>query len=170
MRRRSTRAEATCIFAPPQFSGGRESGPPPSNGGNRRWTLLAAPTGPAAAGTAPLVAALDAIGSRKLLPELRDAADKMVRVYIARNGNYRADALLRTAFRAPNDAALGTDWLIDLGRAAPNQVDLLAAIAKATWLPDLQRDRIYERIVLGQRGDGRARARRRADPGAGSAR
>ena len=116
-----------------------------------RWKqaleVLAAPTGRAAAETAPLVAVLDSIGSRKLLPDLREPADKMVRVYLARNGNYRADALLRAAFRAPNDAASGTDWLIDLSRAAPNQIDTLAAIAKAAWLPDLQRDRIYERVV-----------------------
>ena len=37
--------------------------------------------------------------------------------------------------------------MIDLGRAAPNQIDTLAAIAAAAWLPDLQRDRVYERIV-----------------------
>ena len=100
-----------------------------------------------AADTAPLVAVLDSIGSRRLLPELREPADTMVRAYLARNGNYRADALLRAAFRAANDAAAGTDWLIDLSRAAPNQVDTLAAIATAAWLPDLQRDRVYERIV-----------------------
>ena len=116
-----------------------------------RWKqaldVLAAQAGRGAVDTAPLVAALDSIGSRKLLPELRDPADKMVRAYIARNGNYRADALLRAAFRAPNDAAAGADWLIDLSRAAPNQIVMLAAIAKAAWLPDLQRDRVYERIV-----------------------
>jgi tetratricopeptide (TPR) repeat protein len=97
--------------------------------------------------TAPLVAALDSIGSRKLLPGLRGPADRMVRAYIARNGNYRADALLRATFRAANDPAAGTDWLIDLARAAPNQADTLAAIARAAWLPDLQRDRVHERIV-----------------------
>ena len=116
-----------------------------------RWKqaldVLAAAAGRAAVDTAPLVAALDSIGSRRLLPELRDPADKMVRAYIARNGSYRADALLRAAFRAPNDAALGTDWLIDLVRVAPNQADTLTAIARAPWLPDLQRDRVYERIV-----------------------
>jgi tetratricopeptide (TPR) repeat protein len=37
--------------------------------------------------------------------------------------------------------------LIDLSRAAPNQVDTLAGIARAAWLPSLQRDRFYERIV-----------------------
>src|SRR6185295_7554742 len=84
-----------------------------------RWTqaldVLAAP-GRGAVDTAPMIAALDSIGSRKLLPELRDPADKMVRAYIARNGNYRADPLLRAAFRATNDPVAGTDWLIDLGR------------------------------------------------------
>ena len=116
-----------------------------------RWKqamdVLAAQAGRGAVDTAPLVAALDSIGSRRLLPELREPADAMVRAYLARNGNYRADALLRAAFRATNDAAAGTDWLIDLGRAAPNQIDTLAAIAAAAWLPDLQRDRVYERVV-----------------------
>jgi hypothetical protein len=116
-----------------------------------RWKqaldLLAAQAGRAAVDTAPLIAALDSIGSRRVLADLRDPADKMVRAYIARNGSYRADSLLRSAFRAPNDAAAGTDWLIDLGRAAPNQTDTLAAVAKAAWLPDLQRDRVYERLV-----------------------
>ena len=59
----------------------------------------------------------------------------MTRGYIARNGNYRADALLHSAYRAVNDAAAGTDWLIDLVRAAPNPTDTLASIAKAAWLP-----------------------------------
>ena len=116
-----------------------------------RWRqameILAAPSGRAAADTAPLVAVLDSIGSRNLLPELREPADKMLRAYLTRNGNYRADALLRAAFRAVNDPAAGVDWLIDLSRAAPNQVDTLAGIARAVWLPGLQRDRFYERIV-----------------------
>jgi tetratricopeptide (TPR) repeat protein len=116
-----------------------------------RWMqaleVLAAQAARAAVDTAPLVAALDAIGSRKLLPELREPVDRMVRAYIARNGNYRADALLRSAFRAAGDPAAGGDWLIDVGRSAPNQIDTLAAIARAAWLPDPQRDRVYERIV-----------------------
>jgi tetratricopeptide (TPR) repeat protein len=97
--------------------------------------------------TAPLIAAFDAIGSRKLLPGLREPADKAVRAYVTRNGTYRADPLFRAVFRAPGDAASGTDWLIDLGRVAPNQVAMLAAVANASWLPDLQRDRVYDRIV-----------------------
>ena len=147
MRRPSTRGEATCIFAPPRFCGGRAAGRPRSDAGSRRW--MCSPRRPDGRRSTRRRSwpSLDAIASRKLLPELRDPADKMVRAYIARNGNYRADALLRAAFRAPNDAAAGADWLIDLSRAAPNQVVMLAAIAKAAWLPDLQRDRVYERIV-----------------------
>ncbi len=109
--------------------------------------VLAAPSGRGTVDTTPLVAVLDSLGSRKLLPELREPADKMVRGYVARNGTYRADALLRAAFRAAGDAVAGTDWLLDLGRAAPNPIDTLATIASASWLPDLQRDRVYERIV-----------------------
>jgi tetratricopeptide (TPR) repeat protein len=94
------------------------------------------------------VATLDSVASRKLLPELREPADAMVRAYITRNGAFRADGMLRAAFRAAGDAAAATDWLIDLGRAAPNQAAMLTAVARAPWLPDLQRDRVYERIVV----------------------
>jgi Flp pilus assembly protein TadD len=116
-----------------------------------RWTqaldVLAAQAGRGAVDTAPLVAALDAIGSRKVLPQLREPAERMTRAYIARNGTYRADALLRSAFRAAGDAAAGAEWLIDIGGSAPNPIDTLATIARAAWLPDLQRDRVYARIV-----------------------
>jgi cellulose synthase operon protein C len=115
-----------------------------------RWKqaleLLATQTGRAAPDAATVAVAMDAIGSRKLLVELREPADKMVRAYVARNGAYRADVLMRAAFRAAADAAAGTDWLIDLSRAAPARDEMLAAIAKASWLPDLQRDRVYQRI------------------------
>ena len=135
-----------------------------------RWKqaleVLAAPAGRGTVDTAPLVAVLDSLGSRKLLPELREPADKMVRGYVARNGTYRADALLRAAFRAAGDSVAGTDWLLDLGRAAPNPIDMLATIASASWLPDLQRDRVYERIVTAseesfarQHGDAQLEAR-----------
>jgi tetratricopeptide (TPR) repeat protein len=116
-----------------------------------RWKqaidLLAIQAARSAPDTAPLVAALESIGARKLLPALRESADQMVRASIASNGTYRADALLRAAFVAANDAASGTDWLIDLARAAPNPVDTLAAIARSTWLPAVHRDRVYERLV-----------------------
>jgi cellulose synthase operon protein C len=116
-----------------------------------RWKqaldVLAVQAGRSAVDTGALVAVLQSIGTRKLLAELRDPADKMVRAYIARNGTYRADALLRAAFAASTDAADGVNWLIDLARAAPNQVDALAGIARAPWLPNLHRDRVYERMI-----------------------
>jgi tetratricopeptide (TPR) repeat protein/predicted Zn-dependent protease len=116
-----------------------------------RWTkamqLLTTAGGRAPVETAPFVTVLDALGSRKLLPELREPADAMARAYIGRNGAYGADTLFAAAFRAAGDAASGTDWLVDLAGAAPNPIDALGAIAKASWLPDLQRDRVYERII-----------------------
>ncbi len=116
-----------------------------------RWTqamqVLATPASRGDADAAPLVAVLDAVASRKLLAELREPADKMVRAYVARNGVYRTDALFHAVFRSAADPGSGTDWLIDLDRAAPNQTAMLAAVAGASWLPDAQRDRVYERIV-----------------------
>ena len=139
-----------------------------------RWKqaleVLAAPAGRTAVDTAPLVAVLDAIASRRLLPELRDPADKMLRAYIARNGNYRADALLRAAFRAANDAASGADWVIDLepcraesSRHARGDCEGgLAAQPSAR-----SRLRAHRRS---HRGNGHPRARRSAGGGAGTAR
>ena len=87
MRQRSTRAAATCIFAPRRFCWRRGRRAAAIARWKQALDVLAAPAGRAAADTAPLVAALDSIGSRRLLPELREPADKMVRVYLARNGN-----------------------------------------------------------------------------------
>jgi len=116
-----------------------------------RWQqafgILATQTGRAAPDAAALAVAVEAIGSRKLLPELREPADKMLRAYVARNGAYRGDALMRSVVRAAESADAGVDWLIDLSRAAPAPEQMLAAIAKASWLPDVQRDRVYERLL-----------------------
>ena len=109
--------------------------------------LLAGQIGGGADETAPRIAALDAIGSRALLAELKEPADRMVRAYVARNGAYRSEALLRAAFRSAGDTRAGTSWLIDLMRAAPNQLEALAAVAAAAWLPNAERDRVFERIV-----------------------
>jgi Flp pilus assembly protein TadD len=113
----------------------------------RALQLLAAQAARGSVDAAPLAAALDTIGTRKLWPELREPADKMLRAYIARNGTYRAGGLFRAAFRAAGSPVSGTDWLVDLARDAPNQIEMLGAVASAPWLPDTQRDRIYERIV-----------------------
>jgi tetratricopeptide (TPR) repeat protein len=116
-----------------------------------RWKqaihLLSAPGGRGRAEVAPLVAVFDTLNSRKLVPTLREPLDTMARGYVSRNGTYGADPLFRAVFRASADAPSGTDWLIDLGRAAPNPIDALASIARASWLPDPQRDRVYERII-----------------------
>lgn len=116
-----------------------------------RWkqamNLLAAQAARTAGETEPLEAVLESIAVRKLLPELREPADKMVRAYVARNGTYRAEGLLRAAFLAANDPTAGIEWLLDLARAAPSEAETLATIARAAWLPDGLRDRVYERIV-----------------------
>src|SRR5258708_8565219 len=93
--------------------------------------VLAGQAGRGAVDTTPLVAALDAIGSRRLLSEMREPADRMVRAYVVRNGTYRADLLLRAVFRAAGGGVSGTGWLPDLGPPPPNQIDAPPAMANA---------------------------------------
>ena len=57
----------------------------------------------------------------KLLPELRDPADKMVWAHVTLTDVLRQR--LRATFRAAGDAASGTDWLIALAPAAPSPID-----------------------------------------------
>ena len=52
----------------------------------------------------------------------------------------------RAAFRAVADSDAGTAWLTDLMRAAPNQLQALHAVARARWMPDTLRDRVFARM------------------------
>lgn len=91
--------------------------------------------------------ALENIGGRKLLPQVRQEADGVLRTYIRRNGSYRVEQLLRAAYEAAADPAAGVAWLIDLIRAAPQPLSLYVSIVNAKWLPDAEREPIYRRIL-----------------------
>ncbi len=91
--------------------------------------------------------ALQNIGARKLLPQVRQEADSVLRTYIRRNGSYRVEPLLRAAYEAAADPAAGVAWLIDLIRAAPQPLWLYAGIVDAKWLPDAEREPLYRRIL-----------------------
>ena len=52
---------------------------------------------------------LSHIARRKLVPEVHDDVDKLLRSYLRRNGSYRAESLLRGVFSASEPTA-GTSW------------------------------------------------------------
>lgn len=90
---------------------------------------------------------LNHIGRRKLLPQMREPADRLLRDYVQRNGSYRVAPMLRAAFNASGDPAAGVAWILDLANAAQSPEGFLGEMVNAKWLPDAQRDLIYRRIL-----------------------
>src|SRR5574341_697841 len=90
---------------------------------------------------------LSHVGRRKLLPQMREPADRLLRDYIQRNGSYRVAPMLRAALSASADPAAGVTWIIDLANAAQSPEGFLGEMVRARWLPDAQRDLVFRRIL-----------------------
>ena len=90
---------------------------------------------------------LSHIGRRKLLPQMREPADRLLRDYIQRNGSYRVAPMLRAALAASADPAAGVAWILDLANAAQSPEGFLGEMVNARWLPDAQRDLVFRRIL-----------------------
>lgn len=89
----------------------------------------------------------DQLAAHHLFAELKPDADAIVRLYLRRNGNYRSNALLHSAYAAIGDSAAATLWLLDLSSAAHDPTLILADVADASWIPLAQRAPIYQRIL-----------------------
>jgi hypothetical protein len=89
----------------------------------------------------------DHLQTRRLFAQLKPDADTLLRAYLRRNGNYRSNAPLRSAYLAAGDAASATLWLLDLVSVAPDPTQVLADLADAPWIPLAQRAAIYQRIL-----------------------
>jgi predicted Zn-dependent protease len=85
--------------------------------------------------------------SRKLFDDLKPDVHALLRVYLRRNGNYRSNALLQSAYTAMTDPAAATAWLLDLSSAADDPSAVLADVVEAPWIPLAQRAPIYQRIL-----------------------
>ncbi|MGC2329804.1 MAG: hypothetical protein WA604_24050 [Candidatus Sulfotelmatobacter sp.] len=88
----------------------------------------------------------DQLAARRLFADLKPDADSLIRTYLRRNGNYRSNAILHSAFAASGDPA-ATTWIIDLSSAAHDPTSVLADIADASWIPLALRAPIYQRIL-----------------------
>ena len=89
----------------------------------------------------------DHLQTRHLFTPLKPDADAVLRAYLHRNGNYRSNAPLRSAYLAAGDPAAATTWLLDLASTAPDPTRVLADLADASWIPLAQRAPIYQRIL-----------------------
>jgi predicted Zn-dependent protease len=89
----------------------------------------------------------DHLQARRQFAPLKADADALLRAYLHRNGNYRSNAPLRSAYLAAGDPAAATSWLLDLASVAPDPTQVLADLADAPWIPLAQRAPIYQRIL-----------------------
>lgn len=96
--------------------------------------------------------ACDHVRTRRLFTDVRPEVDVLLRAYLRRNGNYRSNTPLRSAYLAVPDITAGTAWLLDLASAAPDPIAVLADIADAPWIPLPQRAPIYQRILQAKQG------------------
>lgn len=89
----------------------------------------------------------DHLRARHLFAELQPDADTLLRSYLRRNGNYRSNALLYSAYLARGDPAAATAWLLDLASAAHDPISVLADVVNEPWIPLPARAPIYLRIL-----------------------
>jgi cellulose synthase operon protein C len=90
--------------------------------------------------------------TRKLFNDLKPEVDSLLRAYLHRNGNYRSNALLHSAYVAMADPASATIWLLDLASVADDPTTVLADVVEASWIPLPQRAPIYQRILQAKQG------------------
>jgi cellulose synthase operon protein C len=91
--------------------------------------------------------ACEHLRSRKLFNDLKPDVNALLRAYLHRNGNYRSNALLHSAYIAMADPAAATNWLLDVTSAADDPTTVLADVVEASWIPLAQRAPIYQRIL-----------------------
>jgi tetratricopeptide (TPR) repeat protein len=71
-------------------------------------------------------------------------ADAMLRIYLARNGEYRADELLEAGYHARGDSM---DWLLEITTAAHDPGDVLSTIQRGNWIAKGQVSQLLARRV-----------------------
>jgi len=91
--------------------------------------------------------ACDHLQKRHLFAEVQPEVDQVLRAYLHRNGNYRSNALLHSAYIAQANPATATAWLLEIASAAPDPVSVLADVVEVSWMPLPQRGPIYQRIL-----------------------
>jgi cellulose synthase operon protein C len=90
---------------------------------------------------------LEHIGAAKQLAPLKDDIDKLLRLYIRRNGAFQVEPLLKGVMAAAGDPAAGVDWIAELSRSAAAPGQILSLLLQEPWVPEAQHDVVYRRIV-----------------------
>ena len=89
----------------------------------------------------------DQLRTHHLFSELKPDADSIVRTYLRYNGTWQSNAVTHPAYAAQGDAAIATNWLIDVASSAPDPARVLGDVADASWIPQAQRASVYKRVL-----------------------
>jgi hypothetical protein len=73
---------------------------------------------------------LESIKAHDQFESVRQPVDAMLRIYVARNGDYRVEPLLKAGYRANGNSV---DWLLNITAAASNQASVLYSIVPNSW-------------------------------------
>jgi cellulose synthase operon protein C len=85
--------------------------------------------------------------AHQVFAALKPGADRLLRSYLRRNGDYRSAEMLRAAYLATSDPVTATSWLLQLATSAEDSTTILAAVVDAPWIPWAQREPLYRQIL-----------------------
>ncbi len=91
--------------------------------------------------------ACDHVRTRGFSSDVKSEVDQLVRSYLHRNGNYRSNAVLHSAYVMQADSTAATAWLLDVSQAATDSTVVLQDIVNVKWIPLANRGPIYQRIL-----------------------
>jgi tetratricopeptide (TPR) repeat protein len=70
------------------------------------------------------------VAAHKQYAAIGEPVDAMLRIYLARNGEYRAEPLLEAGYHAHGDSM---DWLLEITAAASDPASILSTIQQSNW-------------------------------------
>lgn len=90
---------------------------------------------------------LNHAGSSGMLQSLKPEVDRLLRLYIQRNGTYMVNPLLEGLVESSKDATAALAWIASLSRSAANPYGFLETVLSSEWLPETGRDILYQRQI-----------------------
>jgi cellulose synthase operon protein C len=88
-----------------------------------------------------------------LAPQFKPDADKLLRTYIRRNGEFGVAPLLHSGYQFLGGGAEASAWLVDLANAAKDPQGLLGGIIFSHWIPAEQRGPFFQRLIEVHKAD-----------------
>jgi hypothetical protein len=73
------------------------------------------------------------VAAHKQYAAISEPVDAMLRIYLARNGEYRTESLLEAGYHAHGDSM---DWLLEITAAASDPASVLSTIQQRNWQND----------------------------------